>query len=92
MMLQTGYYYKYIEKLFSDLDSTGINKFNVIASQVKLAFENLNSFGTLSQRQIFTRLSEWILDKIGYPKESINIVNILVAFFVQNCEVFYAIS
>lgn len=85
-------YYKYIEKLFSDLDSTGINKFNVIASQVKLAFENLNSFGTLSQRQIFTRLSEWILDKIGYPKESINIVNILVAFFVQNCEVFYAIS
>ena len=85
-------YYKYIEKQFSDLDTTGITRFSVIASQIKLAFEKLDALGTMTQKQIFNRLSLWVVDKIGYSIDNLNVVNIITAFFVQNCEVFYEIS
>jgi len=85
-------YYKYIEKQFSNLDTTGITRFSVIASQIKLAFEKLDALGTMTQKQIFNRLSLWVVDKIGYSIDNLNVVNIIIAFFVQNCEVFYEIS
>lgn len=84
-------YYKFIEEQFSNIDSYGSTKFNIIAAQVKLAFEHLDKRGTLSQREIFSILSNWIAGEIGYSTHKIGIVNIVVAFFVQNCEVFYAL-
>ena len=85
-------YYKYIEKQFSDLDATGISRFKVIASEVSLAYETLDAIGTLTQKEIFNRLSMWMADQLSYPRDKISVVNIIVAFFVQNCEVFHAIS
>lgn len=84
-------YYKFIEEQFSNIDSSGSTNFNIIATQIKLAFEHLDNMGTLSKREIFSILSNWIANQIGYPINKIGVVNIVVAFFVQNCEVFYAI-
>jgi len=85
-------YYKYIEKQFSDLDATGISRFNIIAHQVGEAFETLDAMGRLSQKEIFNRLAMWMADQLSYPIDKISVVNIIIAFFVQNCEVFHEIS
>lgn len=85
-------YYKFIEKKFSDIDSSGTSRFKVIAYQVGQAFEKLNERGDMSQKEIFNTLSRWVAEQINYPLNKISVVNIIVAFFVQNCEVFHAIS
>jgi len=85
-------YYKYIEKQFSDLDASGVSRFKVIASEVSLAYETLDAMGMLSQKEIFNRLAMWMADQLSYPRDKISVVNIIVAFFVQNCEVFHEIS
>ncbi len=85
-------YYKYIENKFSDIDSSGTSRFKVIAYQVGQAFEKLNERGDMTQKEIFNTLSKWVAEQINYPLNKISVVNIIVAFFVQNCEVFHAIS
>jgi len=84
-------YYKFIEQQFSNLDSSGITRFKVIANQVSTAFENLDALELMSQQEIFNRLSKWMADELGYSLDMISVVNIMIAFFVQNCEVFHAI-
>jgi len=84
-------YYKFIEQQFSNLDATGVTRFKVIANQVSTAFENLDARGDMSQQEIFNRLSSWMADELGYSIGMISVVNIMIAFFVQNCEVFHAI-
>lgn len=85
-------YYKFIEKQFSDLSSIGKGTFNIIAHQIATAYEKLENLSTLTQTEIFNHLSKWIAEKINYPLDKIIIINIIVAFFVQNCEVFHALS
>jgi hypothetical protein len=85
-------YYKYVEKQFSNLDSSGTSRFKVIASQVNLAYETLDARHDMDQKEIFNRLAFWVADQLGYPHEKISVVFIMIAFFVQNCEVFHAIS
>ncbi|MDY0277645.1 MAG: hypothetical protein RBQ97_06140 [Acholeplasma sp.] len=85
-------YYKFIEQQFSNLDSTGKTRFKVIANQVSTAFESLDALELMSQQEIFNRLSMWMADELGYSLDMISVVNIMIAFFVQNCEVFHEIS
>lgn len=85
-------YYKFIEEKFSDIDSSGTSRFKVIAYQIGQAFETLNNRGDMTQKEIFNTLSKWVAEQINYPLNKISVVNIIVAFFVQNCEVFHAIS
>lgn len=85
-------YYKFIEDQFSSIDSAGITNFNIIATQIKLAFERFDNSGDFTQREIFSILSRWLMEQIDYPEDKLGIVNIVMAFFVQNCEVFNEIS
>lgn len=85
-------YYEYVRQRFSELDSSGQANFNVIASQVRAAFERLDSRHDMTAMEIFDRMARWICDYIRYPLDKISIVDIVVAFFVQNCEVFNEIS
>lgn len=85
-------YYKFIEQQFSNLDSSGKTRFKVIANQVSIAFERLDALELMSQQEIFNRLSMWMADELGYSLDMISVVNIMIAFFVQNCEVFHEIS
>ena len=81
-------YYRFIEESFAQFE-----KFNLIASEVQATFYKLDA-ANLSQFEIKRHLAEWILNKSKLANNAINlrVCHIIVAFFVQNCEVFYEIS
>lgn len=78
-------YYSYIEKVFSDSNTN----FDVIASQIKASSKMLESSG-LSQKEVISQLSAWIRYQAGLGNDAEMASNIVVSFFVQNCEVFHS--
>ena len=86
-------YYKFIRKLFSELDSFSENRFNIIASEIKLAYETIHPTCN-SQEEIFAKISEWIMKQLNMPNSQKYKIScdIVVAFFIQNCEVFDEIT
>lgn len=77
-------YYRYIESIFSDSEAD----FDLIASEIKMSSMKLERSG-MSQPDIIEYLSEWIRNKTSLGTESKAACRIVVAFFIQNCEVFY---
>ncbi|MCW6665280.1 hypothetical protein NHG32_06260 [Aerococcaceae bacterium NML191219] len=86
-------YYNFIRKLFSELDSFSDNRFNIIASEVKLAYETIYPTCS-SQEETFAKISEWIMHQLNmdHSQKYRIACDIVVAFFVQNCEVFNEIT
>ena len=84
-------YYHYIEKLFASMEREGTGNFNLIASEIAVAFQKLNQ-GTLSQDEIVEELAKWIKNKSGVGDSNLRACHIVVAYFIQNCEVFDEIS
>lgn len=85
-------YYNFIEELFSKLEASGATRFKIIANQINIAFETLDSRGDMKQNEIYNALSQWLVDDLGYNNSKLPIANIIVSFFIQNCEVFREIS
>ena len=82
-------YFPFIQETFKDIEICRQNKFDIIASQVKTAFLKANE-QNLSQNDIFNKLVEWLYSK---TQNSSRIgCECIIAFFVQNCEVFNEIS
>lgn len=77
-------YYRYIEAVFSEADTD----FDMIASEVKLCSQKLEKSG-LSQSDIIEYLAEWIRSQARLGTDSKLACRAVVAFFIQNCEVFY---
>lgn len=77
-------YYRYIESVFSDSDTD----FDLIASEVKLCSQKLEK-GGMSQGDVIEYLAEWIRNKTNLGTDSKPACQAVVAFFIQNCEVFY---
>ena len=73
------------------MDRDGTGDFNLIASEVKLAYQKLDN-GLLSQDEIVNGLAEWIKNKSGVGSKNMRACHIVVAFFIQNGEVFREIS
>lgn len=84
-------YYNYIDGLFSLMEREGTGDFELIASEIKVAYKKLDN-GTLSQDEIFEYLAEWIKNKTGVGNKYNTACRIVVAYFIQNCEVFDEIS
>ena len=84
-------YYNYINDKFSAMDRDGTGDFERIASEVKLAYQKLDN-GQLSQDEIVNELAEWIKNKSGVGSKNMRACHIVVAYFIQNCEVFHEIS
>ena len=82
--MQVVTYYRYIEKVFSNSNAD----FDMIASEIKVSSMKLEKAG-LSQQDVIRQLSEWIRNKAGLGTESLLACNIVVSFFIQNCEVFH---
>ena len=82
-------YYNYIKSLFSDLDRENTLTFETIANDVKSAYLRLEKTGK-SQYEIENQISEWINTKSGAG--NLTASHFVVAFFIQNCEVFSEIS
>ena len=85
------HYYSYIESLFADIDEKESGTFDLIASEVRLAYQKIKSNG-LSQDDIFTYMSGWLKRKLSIEHQSDMAINAVISFFVQNCEVFDEIS
>lgn len=83
-LLHVVTYYRYIEKVFSESDAD----FDIIAAEIKISSQKLEKAG-LSQPDVVSQLSEWIRNKAKLGSDSKLACNIVVSFFIQNCEVFH---
>ena len=82
-------YYNYVHDLFSLMEREDAVEFDLIASEVRTAYKKLDK-GLLSQDEIVDRLAEWIQAKTC--GDDLRSCRVVVAFFIQNCEVFNAIA
>lgn len=83
IQLQVVLYYTYIQKLFSDSGAD----FQLICSEVKTASRKLENSG-LPYEEVINRLSGWFMNHAQLGGSSKQACDIVVAFFIQNCEVF----
>ena len=79
-------YYRFIEDTFSR-----IGNFKLIASEVQATFYKIEKM-YVSQADIVNQLTDWMLKQAKLSGENRRACEIIVAFFVQNCEVFYEIT
>lgn len=82
-------YYLHIEELFKQYERAGKLRFNKVKNEISQCFESLDEQG-LSQQEIFDLMVEW-LSKQSKCENRIA-CQVMIAFFVQNCEVFYDIA
>lgn len=82
--IQVVMYYRYIEKVFSESEVD----FDMIATEIRLSSQKLENSG-MSQAEVISALSEWIRNKAGLGPDGQFACNIVVSFFIQNCEVFH---
>jgi len=82
-------YYHFIQTVFAQMEREGTIDFDEVASDVKRSYKKLAASG-YSQDEIFAHLVEWFMRKTN-TREMLP-CEIIVAFFVQNCEVFHALS
>ena len=82
-------YFRYVQESFKLLENEGKLRFEVIASKVKTSYLTLKETGR-SQEDIFCELVEWLHNQT--QKKHMTACEIIIAFFVQNCEVFDVIT
>lgn len=82
-------YFIYIRDLFNKMDKTSSFNFGVLSGQVHACFLKMDSVRA-SKYEIFEQIVEWFDGKTG--NISRNACEVVVSFFVQNCEVFDEIS
>lgn len=80
---QVVLYYRFIEAAFNDSEAD----FDTIATEVKLSSMKLEKTG-MSKEAVIENLAEWIRKKANLGDRSKTACRIVVAFFIQNCEVF----
>lgn len=78
-------YYNYIKALFANTEKVIPGKFDLIAGQIKTFYLNAK-LETTDQERIFNKMSEWLHAKT--QKGSLEACKVIIAFFIQNCEVF----
>lgn len=76
-------YYRFIEKTFNDSEAD----FDTIAAEVKVSSLKLERSG-MSKEDVVESLAEWIHKKSKLGDRGKTACRIVVAFFIQNCEVF----
>lgn len=82
-------YFNFIKSTFAQLQREGILDFDEIAMAVKLCYVRLSKQG-LSQEEVCNHLTDWF--KHTANTTFISACEVIVAFFVQNCEVFNEIT
>ncbi|HZG20429.1 MAG TPA: ABC-three component system protein [Herbaspirillum sp.] len=78
-------YFALIKKEFAAMDALNPESANLIASQVR-SFYLRQKKANLSQQEIFQNLVSWVSAKT--QPATVEASEILISFFVQNCEVF----
>lgn len=78
-------YFHFIKEKFISLEAESPNSSNLISLQIKAYYQKQKTLG-LTQQEIFSNIVEWLFSKTK-PKSKES-AEIIVSFFVQNCEVF----
>lgn len=79
------YFYTHIKDKFAELDKIKPYSSETIYSQVKTYYLKLKKEGA-DQNQIFRALTEWLCSVTDV--KDVEIAEIFVSFFIQNCEVY----
>lgn len=74
-----------IKKIFLDIDKNTPYKFNTIAAQIKSFYYKCMQINN-NQEAVYYALVNWIDEKTNHYSKMA--CEILVAFFIQDCEVF----
>lgn len=82
-------YYKYIEQTMQKLSMENVYSDDLIRAQIKESYKQLANNKKLTSEQIFEELSKRIQ---RITKQDIRFCSIVVSYFIQSCEVFYAIT
>ncbi len=83
-------YYYYIKERLKGLDST-TSKFKLITNQIRDYYLELSKHLS-NQEEIYNDIVTWLLSKLILDDSYRSAGEIVVAFFVQNCEVFDEIT
>ena len=71
------------------MEAENLCDYDKFCYQMKFQYKALAGQGTLSQREIYDGLSEWVHET---THEDMSFCKVVVSFFVQKCEVFDVIS
>lgn len=82
-------YYNYIKDMFRNLEIEDKIQFNIIAAQFRISYLKCAKSDT-DKEIIFDRMVRWLKSKVD--NTSLIACEIIVSFFVQNCEVFDEIT
>lgn len=82
-------YYTYIRDLFRNIEGKKHFTFETLSMQIRSCFIKMSQISQ-NKEDIFSNIAEWIQKKTD--SESTTACEILVSFFVQNCEVFNEIT
>ncbi|MDO5296752.1 MAG: hypothetical protein Q4F00_08975 [bacterium] len=80
-------YYKFINEQFHTLERSEPGIFGIIASEVQLKYKKLANAG-FSQEDIYEKLAVWLNKHLKKGQSAMCACRLIVAFFIQNCEVF----
>ncbi|WP_371367623.1 hypothetical protein SRRS_14900 [Sporomusa rhizae] len=83
-------YYFFIREIFQQLEQNDQINFNIIANEIKTSFLKCEN-EKIDKSDIFNTLVNWLRSKIK-ARVSLESCEIVVCFFVQNCEVFHEIT
>lgn len=78
-------YFDFIRQYFENIDKVTPYKFSTIASQVKSFYYKCMQINN-NQETVYYALVEWLNEKTNYHSKPA--CEILIAFFIQDCEVF----
>ena len=81
-------YFGVIKKEFESIDSQGLRKFEQIATQMKSAYLKISETEA-NKDKIFNHLVTWLKTKTNTEN---CVCQIIISFFVQNCEVYDEIT
>jgi 5-methylcytosine-specific restriction endonuclease McrA len=82
-------YYQFIKNILAEVDKQTPGKFNLIAANIKSFYLSIK-LETTDQEMIFNKMAEWLHGKT--EQGSIDSCKAVIAFFIQNCEVFEYVS
>jgi hypothetical protein len=81
-------YFLFVQETFNQLEATSKKKFNAIASEVKNSFTKMDT-NNLIQEEIFDNMILWLKNQTQGDSTACEII---ISYFIQNCEVFDAIT
>lgn len=80
-------YYRFIEELFAES-----NSYKKVKIHISNVFNILELETNGNQKEIYTKIANWIMQKLNLNDKYELSCKIIVSFFIQNCEVFREIA